>query len=400
MAGSVLAGMASGMAQSAFDSSVQYFNQKHLNAQAQHDYRENLKLSAELNKKAQFDAVAQSTSALRAAGLSPALAANGNYSAPAASAPLASSSAGMPHSEGASMIQAINDARAFDNQQELVKAETRKLKADADKTEIENKHTRSEDSSLSEGLYQMIDEMRNSTDNPFMRGFLDNFLSQSENKIDLGVYNAFNKLWYDMSQKQRDQELDYISKEFDKKVMSMQFDNGAAAALADMPRAKRFEVYKNIQFMNAQIAKLNADTSLTEDVRSQIKANVSKMAQETLALFHSDPAAMYKAGDISSLLVGLGFDVTKEISHGFGMASGYALAGSLVPGAGVKGVVTQATSKAAPIASKAASKAVPDKVLGDIRASINRNFPSATPQYKAALFNKSVERYRKVNGMK
>ena len=390
---SVLAGMAQNMAEDGYKSALQYFNQKRLQKMASADYRRNLEYSQNLNLESQRRGIEQSTSALRSAGLSPVLAAGSMTTAvPAASAPMSAGSAGMPTGSSAAMVEAINDARAFENQQKLVESETHRNESEAREIDIKNAHSDSQDKALNEGLYQMLDEMRNSTDNPFMRGFLDNYLDANNSNLDLGVYDAFNRLWFELPQRERDRELDYIQKEFDKKVLALQYENNAAAALADMPRAKRFEVYAAINQMNANIARLNAETSLTEDQRDNLRASTSKLAQEVQSIFHSDPAALYKAGDISSLLVSLGFDAVKAGAAG----AGFSLGAAATRGAGVAGA---AAKTAAPAVAKsvapAASRQLSQSLVNQIRASINRNFPNATPQYKAALFNKAVERARK-----
>lgn len=62
---------------------VNYFNQKRLNRQAQDDLRENTLFNYQLSQQAQRNAARNSVAGLKAAGISPALAGGGSFSAPA-----------------------------------------------------------------------------------------------------------------------------------------------------------------------------------------------------------------------------------------------------------------------------------------------------------------------------
>lgn len=324
------------------NNAIQYYTQKNQQKQAQANTRKNMQEQQELEDESWYNRIANSTAALKAAGLSPALATGQTQGA-----------AALTHSESMPQVSApnggadlVNAAMLNNSQVRLNEAAADKAKAEAEKVDIENKHSVNRDSALSTSARNMIVEMRDSTDNPYMRGFLDEFLDHNQ-EIDLGAFTAFSDLWFGLSQKERDRELDYLSKEFDKSVLRLQFENGAARQLADMPRAQRYQIYRNMALMDAQIGQLNAETSLTEDKRNAIKASVEKLGQETLSILHHDPAAMWNAGEISSLGVMLGYDSFKDFAHGAGMASGYAVGGAVgskVAGQGVKGIGSAASS--------------------------------------------------------
>lgn len=337
MGGLSFAAFGLGAAEKIYDSVNSYWQNKNLARQQQANTRKNMKEQAELEQQGMYNSIVQSTSALKAAGLNPAVAANGGFAAQ----PSVSHTEALPHAD-MSHVNAAELAVGHElnrSQIELNEAAAEKTHAEANKLKIQNSREQHLDSSLSSNALSMLSEMRESTDNPFMRGFLDTFIDSTSHDFNLGDYEAFNKLWFEMSQKERDRELDFIQKEFDKKVLQEQYENGAAAALADMPKAKRFEIYAAVHQMNANIARLNAETSLTEDQRSKLRAETSKLGQEVMSIFHSDPAAMYKAGDISSLLVSLGYDAVKAASAGAGFAAGARLAGAgaVKPGIGAAG---------------------------------------------------------------
>lgn len=300
------------------NNAIQYYTQKNQQKQAQANTRKNMKEQAELEDVSWYNRIANSTAALKAAGLSPVLATGQTQGAAAVS-----HSEGMPQvGTPSGGVDLVNAAMLNNSQKELNEAAAKKANAEAEATEIKNRHAEHQDFALSVGMRDMVTEMRDSTDNPFMRGFLDSYLDATSGEYNLGDYEAFNKMWFDFSQKERDRELNFIQTEFDKRVLQMQFENGAAAAVADMPKAKRYELYASINQMNANIARLNAETALTVDQRDKIRAEIGKLGQEVLHLLHSDPAAMYNAGDTMSLLVGLGYDALKGISTGAGFAIG------------------------------------------------------------------------------
>ncbi len=75
---------------------VNYFNQKRLNRQAQDDLRENTLFNYQLSQQAQRNAARNSVAGLKAAGISPALAGGGSFSAPAFSSSSSQGSAAPP----------------------------------------------------------------------------------------------------------------------------------------------------------------------------------------------------------------------------------------------------------------------------------------------------------------
>lgn len=334
----LMADMAAAAGEKVFDTALQYYSQKNLNRQQQANYQKNLKLAAALDITNQRKAIEQSTQALRNAGLSPVLAASGNFSAPAVSA--AMGTAGQMSMSGASLPQQMkaDDQREIledtkenlKSQTQLNKAAASKAQAEADSTNLNVKHGKSFDTALAPALVSIIDEMKESTDNPFMKGFLEDFVNNNPD-VDLGTLKAFNETWFNLSQRERDRELDFIAKEMDKKVLSMQYSNGAAEALADMPKAQRLQIYRNMALMDSQIASLDAETSLTEDKRNAIRASIQKLGQETLSILHHDPAALWQAGEISSLGVMLGYEGIKAAANGVGFGLGAAV-GSRVGG--------------------------------------------------------------------
>lgn len=349
---SILAGLAAGaglgVVQGSLGSAIQYHNQKALNEQAQRNYERNLKLQQKLNLQSSFQQVANSTAALRAAGISPVVATGANFNAPATTAPMQSSSAGMPNVDVLGGVTAGVGASLAKGQSDLMSANERKLNADAEAQEIQNERERNRDSSVNAASHVMLQEMLDTTDNPFTRGLLETYLDEADGNFDVGRLRAFSETFFDLSQRERDRELDFLAKEQDKLVLQKQFDNDAATALADMPRALRFQLYKNIALLNAQIGSLENQTPTKEDFDKKYAADISKTAQEVQSLLHNDPAAMWQAGDITSLLVVTGADAAKAFAGGAGFAAGTAV----TRGAGAAGSIGSLTPKMAKVLKK------------------------------------------------
>lgn len=329
----LLANMGAGLFSHTVESGTNYVTSNALDAESQNRSFNYNQKSAKAQQIRELQNLQNSPSAyvqgLKRAGINPALLASGQIPVGQSTALPVSGTAHMsPGTTGAlqgasAALMVQKQMEMTDSEIDLNRSQTHKNEAEAKEKDIENSHKESYDKALSSSFQSMLTEMKDSTENPYMKGFLEEFLFNSEN-IDMGVFRAFNDTWFGLSQKERDRELDYIVKEMDKKVLSMQYSNGAAEALADMPKAQRFQIYRNMALMSAQIASLNAETSLTEDKRSAIKASIEKLGQETLSILHHDPAAMWNAGELSSLGVMLGYDGIKAGMVGAGYAVGSA----------------------------------------------------------------------------
>lgn len=396
------AGMAVDEAMKLGNAAIQYFNQKALNRQAQHMTRENMKLQKKLNLEQQYQSIANSTSAYKAAGLNPALATGAPAAAGVSMASGNAGSAALPQSpDVAAFLGAGAQLDMLSEQKRNLEANTNLQNEEAREKKIVNDRRSTEDSVIGQNLPIMLSEIKESTDNPFMRGFIESFEdSLTADDLNLGVLEGFSKMFFDFSQRERDRELDNISKELDKKVLSQQYENGAAEALADLPKATRFQIYRNVALMEAQIGQLNAETSLTEDKRNAIRANISKLAQEVQSLLHHDPAAMWHAGDISGLLVMLGYDGVKAVSTGAGFAVGARAAGAGSSGAVKAGTLPKPSFPSPkPIKSEPFGKPVPRDVLESIREATHAT-GKGNKVYEAQLFNAAVRRWKALNGYK
>lgn len=390
-----LAGAAGGLAAaeglSLVNSGFQYYNQKKLNRQAQKMTQENMRLQQQLNLDSQYKSIANSTSAYKAAGLNPALAFGAPAAAGVSSAPGNAGAAGMPASpDVAGLMSAGAQLDMLATQKENVQANTNLQNEEAREKKIANDRKASEDYTINEHLPHLIEYMKQNTDDEFTLGWLDEFNQNSKNLLqDKGTLDALQSIFFEMTRQNRNKALDELTNEMDISVMRMQLNNGTAAALADLPKANRRLIYKNMLRMDAEIARFNAETrNVQEDTkffnerREQTAATVAKLGQETLAILHGDKVALYDAGEIGALGLTLGFDAVSNFANGAGFGTGIAVAGKL---AGAKS--SGASLSSLPSVGKGRSiKGLPDDVAKAMRSSIDKRFPDASPAYKEKLF--------------
>ena len=157
------------------NAAIQYYNQKKLNRQAQNDTQQNMILQKKLNLAQQFDSVRNYTSALRAAGLNPALASAGIQMAQGVSSAAGNAGqAAMPENSAPAYLQAYNAMAKQESEIENTKANTELQKAETDlkKQEVENKQQDIKESQsrieLNEQQSKMLSELtqKYSTETP------------------------------------------------------------------------------------------------------------------------------------------------------------------------------------------------------------------------------------------
>lgn len=272
---------------------------------------------------------------LKAAGINPALAVSGQV--PVGQSPSALGTAGgagfTPGTDSlapaSAALQARKQMEMTDSEIELNKSTAAKNRSEARQVDIENKHSESQDSLLSSSMRTFLTEMVETTDNDFIRGYLEKTLEENK-EFDAGSVRGFSEMFFEFSQKERDRELDYIAKEMDKKVkLRALSDDAIAESVARRPYDERIEMYKRMALMNMQIYSLAAESSLTENKREHLRAQVANLNAMTTKLYHSDPAAMWQAGDYSAFFSSLAYDGVNSAANGFGFGAGAALGSRL-----------------------------------------------------------------------
>lgn len=126
-----IAAGATDFAEEMASSAVQYYNQKRLNRQAQTDTQQNMRLQKELNLQQQFDSVKTYTSALRAAGLNPALASSSPVQAQGVSSSAGNAGqAAKPTPNLPAALEAANNLKQQESQIENTRANTELQRAE------------------------------------------------------------------------------------------------------------------------------------------------------------------------------------------------------------------------------------------------------------------------------
>lgn len=315
---------------------LSYYTDKNLHRQAQADTQKNMVLASHLEQQS----IRNYTSNLRAAGLNPALATGAQpVTVGSPASPAVAGSGKFDYSSVApAFLEGLGKKAEIENTEsatEVNEANAQKLEEETREKKIQNDREESRDRIISEQVDNYLNEMKDRTDDPFIRGLIES-VQRGEGIRDVGALHGFCDLFFDFSQRERDRELDYIAKEMDKEVLRRQFEEDTLTALAKRPYDERIALYKRVALMNMQIYSLAADASLTENKRELIQKQVEHLEQEVQSMYHRDPAAMYQAGDTSALVVGASYEAIVRAADGFGFGTGAALAsrlGGRAPGA-------------------------------------------------------------------
>lgn len=318
----ILAEIASQAASDLAKTGMQYYANKNLQRQDQANYRKNLKLAAALDITNQRKAIEQSVTALRNAGLSPALAASGNFSAPAVSAPLGNTSVGMPGTDLGSIMSANNQRELLEAQKENIQSQTNANNAAANKSnaeaeEVEQRKIGGERENLHQSDYdKTIDESMREYYKVMAK---DESKSQAEREYYDALANSTNDYSRGTLQAQREfatfiNELDEYQKEavlraLTVKITKMQLkDEPTLEALAFAPKTLQNK-------MIAETADAWASKKWRDWQRESLgPAQAELLGTESAVKRHSDFVGMVDDGNyfgaamylLPSLLTGLG----------------------------------------------------------------------------------------------
>ena len=200
---SIAAGGVAGLVGKAIDNATQYYNNKHLQSQAQHDTEENMETQAQLEDESWANRILRYPKLLRDSGLSPVLA-KGTVQGAASTTPGAPMASTSPSGESiASNIQAMKENELLSSQKELNEASANKAQAEADKLNREVAHTDSKDYFINSHLSYVLQDLRDNAQDDFTRDFAQSFIDANSPKggnisFDYGALSAFEDLFYNM----------------------------------------------------------------------------------------------------------------------------------------------------------------------------------------------------------
>ena len=132
---------------------------------------------------------------------------------------------------------------------------------------------------------------------------------------------------------------------------------------------------------------------------------IKKAGQEITAMLHSDPVAMYNAGDIGDLAVKLGFEGTSQFMHGAGFGLGFGASQVLTKGKGAGA----STSTGLPVTDLfKGSGFVPEKLptkpkgveprqlkLHRLEQELEKMRSDGTKYFKPNIYQKKLDEYEK-----
>ena len=243
------------------NNAIQYYTQKNQQRQAQSNTQKNMMLQQQLEDESWYNRIANSTAALKAAGLSPVLATGATQGSAAVSHNDSMPQVGTP-SGGADLV---NAAMLNNSQKELNEAAAEKARAEADKLKQETGHGDTRDFFINSHLNSVLQDIAENADDEFTKDFARSFMEQGSNnnvRFDFGALDAFEKIFFGLERQKRSHMIEELTNHFDRKVMQLQLTNGAAAALANLHKDKRRLIYKEMMQMDANISKLASDVTM------------------------------------------------------------------------------------------------------------------------------------------
>ena len=227
-----LASLAGGVVNQAVD----YSFQKALNAENQAYYRANQQRNFQLSMLAQRQAPSNMVQGYKMAGLSPALASNGNF-APAgmSPAPLASSHV---NASGVNPVDAVLSAK----QAHLLDAQAENVEANTESTEIQNTREHTADEQFVEAMKENLEDSIHiynelGLDSSSLPASYD-AISSGEMKVNLGTFKA-NMQALELSSKSMDGYLQKLQNVTNQLIEVHKLDNGVAKDIALMPKVER-----------------------------------------------------------------------------------------------------------------------------------------------------------------
>ena len=279
-----LASLAGGVVNQAVD----YSFQKALNAENQAYYRANQQRNFQLSMLAQRQAPSNMVQGYKMAGLSPALASNGNF-APAgmSPAPLASSHV---NASGVNPVDAVLSAK----QAHLLDAQAENVEANTESTEIQNTREHTADEQFVEAMKENLEDSIHiynelGLDSSSLQASYD-AISSGEMKVNLGTFKA-NMQALELSSKSMDGYLQKLQNVTNQLIEVHKLDNGVAKDIALMPKVER-------ELEEKKIALTLAQTYYMTQSGDEAKANIKKIGEE-IKKFNAEIDLMAKEGRLT-----------------------------------------------------------------------------------------------------
>lgn len=260
-----------------------YYGQKNANRQARADQKKQQTALYKMSQQSQVNSASNTVKGLKLAGLNPALAAGGNFS------PVATPSASQPNYKAAevpdispSIMQAASLAqqnRIAEKQLDLQESRTRSQNAvDAANADLANANAEAVRGSVSEsnaknrasGLFAQryfeskLEEARKSGNEKDIR-YYETMLG---NDFNSGTFTALSQ-WNGLRDTESRLVYDLEEREFNRIILDLKKNNGAAQILAEAPQRERDYIF-------AQTRQIVKGIELTEEQKKAIRQQISE----------------------------------------------------------------------------------------------------------------------------
>lgn len=268
----------------------------------------NMATANQMNQQNQRDAGINQVFSLKNAGLSPALASNGNFSAIQTS-PLAAGLAQAPN-----MLEAAQIAQ----NQRLVDAQSNLLDAQAENVNFELGEKFGERLALdSTARNFLLDEIKSGSKwSPAYQKILSD-----NNAITGGTMRAL-VYWQSFLNTNDSGKAQSIANAFVNEVYRQKSENGAARILATMPHRDLQKFAMDLTLDNARVANVLSETDVNKATMPHLAADTYRMLTEADARYHKDFAAMWQKSDFSALAASLFASALQSAATGAGFYFG------------------------------------------------------------------------------
>lgn len=333
-----------GTTMSGVGTAINLIGQGMLQEDAQAENRANMKMANRMGQAAQVNAARNTVQGYKQAGLSPALAAMGNFSPAqtpsAVASPMGSVSTPSPATSAAEL------------------ANMRLVNAQAEKTEVEAERMRHEDEGSNQVLKSTAERILNDSAHPLNdddRAYWESVKKRAEDgDFNLGDVQSQHNL-ENLIQNHVKTFDEVAAKLYAEQLHKAYLAHQVPETMAKMPEAQFKQLALVMGKINAETLKLNSDVVLNVAKQREIEANIQKLLAEAKSIYHGDIAAMWQASDYSALLSRLTYDTAQSLIGFVGMgkvAKGLGLGRAALSSPTMRGSVLNNVDRQAALSKK------------------------------------------------
>lgn len=268
----------------------------------------NMAAANQMNQQNQREAGLNHVFSLKNAGLSPALANNGNFS-PVQTSPLAAGLAQAPNMFEAAQI--AQNQKLVDSQSNLLDAQAENVSFDIG----EKYGERLTLNSLARSF--MVDEIKSGSkwSAAYQKILADN------SAITGGTMRAIS-YWQNFLNTNDLGKAQAIANSFVNEVYRLKLNNGAAKILSTLPHRDLQRFAMDLTLDNARVGNILSSTDVNKSTLPHLAADTYRLLTEADARYHKDFAAMWQKSDFSALAASLFASALQSAATGAGLYFG------------------------------------------------------------------------------